>query len=155
MSSTTPYELYFQNVSNNNTVTNDLYPIEIVIPFTLVYTVIFITGVVGNISTCIVIAKNKIMHTATNYYLFSLAVSDLLLLISALPPEMYRIWSPYNYIFGSTICFLQGFSAETSANATVSYVTFFVKNIFRHFAKKVCHFSHFRKIASSTEYTMF
>ena len=52
-----------------------------VIVFTCVYAIILITGVVGNICTCFVIAKNKHMHTATNYYLFSLAVSDVLTLI--------------------------------------------------------------------------
>jgi 7 transmembrane receptor (rhodopsin family) len=47
----------------------------------MVYSAIFFTGVVGNVCTCLVIIKNKRMHTATNYYLFSLAVSDLLTLI--------------------------------------------------------------------------
>lgn len=54
----------------------------ILIMLTVIYVIIFITGVLGNVVTCIVIAKNKGMHTAVNYYLFSLAVSDLLLLIS-------------------------------------------------------------------------
>jgi hypothetical protein len=54
----------------------------ILIMLTVIYVIIFITGVLGNFVTCIVIAKNKGMHTAVNYYLFSLAVSDLLLLIS-------------------------------------------------------------------------
>lgn len=54
----------------------------ILILLTVVYIIIFITGILGNVVTCIVIAKNKSMHTAVNYYLFSLAVSDLLLLIS-------------------------------------------------------------------------
>lgn len=57
--------------------------VQIVIPVTVIYVIIFVTGVVGNISTCVVIARNKSMHTATNYYLFSLAISDLLLLVSA------------------------------------------------------------------------
>ena len=48
---------------------------------TIVYSCIFLTGVVGNVSTCIVITKNHYMHTATNYYLFSLAISDVLTLI--------------------------------------------------------------------------
>lgn len=68
-------------------------PLYIVIPMTCVYAVILVSGVVGNISTCVVIARNKHMHTATNYYLFSLAISDLLLLLAGLPPEMYYIWS--------------------------------------------------------------
>lgn len=54
----------------------------ILILLTVIYIIIFITGILGNVVTCIVIAKNKSMHTAVNYYLFSLAVSDLLLLIS-------------------------------------------------------------------------
>jgi hypothetical protein len=48
---------------------------------TVIYLVIFIAGVLGNVVTCIVIAKNKSMHTAVNYYLFSLAISDLCLLL--------------------------------------------------------------------------
>lgn len=48
---------------------------------TLVYCLIFLTGVIGNVFTCIVITRNNYMHTATNYYLFSLAISDVLTLI--------------------------------------------------------------------------
>ena len=48
---------------------------------TIVYSLIFVTGIIGNISVCAVIIKNKYMHTATNYYLFSLAISDVLTLI--------------------------------------------------------------------------
>lgn len=62
------------------------YPVRdslgFVIPLTFIYSVIFISGLLGNVITCVVITRNKNMHTATNYYLFSLAVSDLLLLVS-------------------------------------------------------------------------
>lgn len=54
---------------------------QIVIPITIVYVFIFVTGVIGNIAVCVVIVRNNFMHTATNYYLFSLAVSDLTLLL--------------------------------------------------------------------------
>ncbi|KAL8581698.1 hypothetical protein ACOMHN_043116 [Nucella lapillus] len=52
-----------------------------VMALTLVYCLLFLTGVLGNLSTCIVIARNSYMHTVTNCYLFSLAVSDVLTLI--------------------------------------------------------------------------
>ncbi|KAL1464903.1 hypothetical protein WDU94_004508 [Cyamophila willieti] len=68
----------------------DLY---IVIPLTILYSLILFTGLIGNVVTCIVIAKNKHMHNATNYYLFSLAVSDLLLLVTGMPVEIYYLWS--------------------------------------------------------------
>ena len=54
----------------------------VLIVLTVIYVIIFVLGVLGNVITCIVIAKNKSMHTAVNFYLFSLAVSDLLLLLS-------------------------------------------------------------------------
>ncbi|PSN51176.1 Pyrokinin-1 receptor [Blattella germanica] len=110
-------------------------PLYIVIPITILYALIFLTGVVGNVVTCIVIARNKHMHTATNYYLFSLAVSDLLLLVSGLPQEMYIVWSRYPYIFGEVFCVLRGLAAETSANATVLTITAFT--VERYVA--ICH----------------
>jgi hypothetical protein len=110
-------------------------PLYIVIPITVLYAVILLTGLVGNVSTCVVIARNKHMHTATNYYLFSLAISDLLLLISGLPQEMYYNWSRYPYEFGEAFCVLQGFAAETSANATVLTITAFT--VERYVA--ICH----------------
>lgn len=48
---------------------------------TCIYVVIFITGVVGNLSTCFVIRRNRYMHTTINLYLFSLAVADLLIIV--------------------------------------------------------------------------
>lgn len=51
------------------------------LPLTTVYAVIFITGLVGNACTCLVIARNPYMQTATNCYLFNLAVADMLTLL--------------------------------------------------------------------------
>ena len=48
---------------------------------TILYVLMFVTGVTGNFAVCIVIVRNKTMHTATNYYLFSLAISDLIILL--------------------------------------------------------------------------
>lgn len=107
----------------------------VAIPLTTVYGVILFTGLIGNVSTCIVIARNKSMHTATNYYLFSLAISDLLLLISGLPAEVCHIWNPDVYLFGETFCKLQSFLAEISANATVLTITAFT--VERYMA--ICH----------------
>lgn len=56
-------------------------PLSIILPISICYFIIFVTGILGNVITCVVIAKNKTMHTATNYYLFNLAVSDFLVLI--------------------------------------------------------------------------
>lgn len=110
-------------------------PLYVVIPITFVYMLIFVTGVVGNISTCIVISRNRTMHTATNYYLFSLAISDFLLLVSGVPQEVFYIWSRYPYVFGELFCVVRGLMAETAANATVLTITSFT--VERYLA--ICH----------------
>lgn len=56
-------------------------PLTEIVPISVVLVVIFLTGVIGNVCVCVVIVKHPGLHTATNYYLFSLAVSDLLLLL--------------------------------------------------------------------------
>lgn len=39
-------------------------------------------GIVTNVITCIIIAKNSTIHTTINYYLISLSISDMMLLVS-------------------------------------------------------------------------
>ncbi|XP_055677778.1 pyrokinin-1 receptor [Lutzomyia longipalpis] len=126
---------YYQDVNLTDIFGPKRDPLYIVVPITVIYLLIFISGLVGNISTCIVISRNKSMHTATNYYLFSLAISDFLLLISGVPQEMYYIWSKYPYVFGEAFCVLRGLAAETSANATVLTITAFT--VERYVA--ICH----------------
>lgn len=107
----------------------------VVVPITVIYMIIFVTGIVGNISTCVVISRNRSMHTATNYYLFSLAISDFLLLLAGVPQEVYSIWYKYPYVFGEIFCLGRGLIAETSANATVLTITSFT--VERYLA--ICH----------------
>lgn len=110
-------------------------PLSTVIPMTVVYSLILMTGVIGNICTCIVISRNRYMHTATNYYLFSLAVSDLLLLVLGLPHEIYQLWYKYPYIFGEAVCILRGLTSEMCTNASILTITAFT--VERYMA--ICH----------------
>lgn len=137
-----------QNTSNatvNNSLIGSIDPtrvfgpqrdsLYIVLPITIIYAMIFVTGLIGNIFTCIVIVRNKSLRTATNYYLFSLAISDLLLLVSGMPQEVYSIWSKWPYIFGQSFCVIRGLAAETSTNASVLTITLFTTE--RYLA--ICH----------------
>lgn len=110
-------------------------PISILVTITVIYSLIFVVGLVGNIITCIVISRNKSMHTATNYYLFNLAITDMLMLLSAMPPDLYNAWYPSQYPFGSLTCILQGLLAETTANVTILTISSFT--IERYIA--ICH----------------
>ncbi|KAL4236821.1 Serpentine type 7TM GPCR chemoreceptor Srsx [Mactra antiquata] len=110
-------------------------PIGAVIAITCVYGFIFLSGVFGNVCTCLVIVKNKYMHTVTNYYLFNLAIADLLLLLIGLPPETFSIWSAYPWIFGEAFCISRTMLAEMSTNASILTITAFT--IERYLA--ICH----------------
>jgi hypothetical protein len=77
-----------------------------VVVLTLIYVCIFISGTVGNMSTCVVIARNPYMHTVTNYYLFSLAISDLLILLSGELSTLYDVVNFPIVSFTFRRCFL-------------------------------------------------
>ncbi|XP_042339945.1 neuromedin-U receptor 1 [Plectropomus leopardus] len=93
------------------------------LPVCLIYLVIFLVGVVGNVLTCTVIARNKVMWTPTNYYLFSLAVSDLLVLLLGMPLELYELWQNYPFLLGKSGCYFKTFLFETVCLASILNVT--------------------------------
>ncbi|KAG5670309.1 hypothetical protein PVAND_000585 [Polypedilum vanderplanki] len=141
--------LTLSTITNSAVVKNEVGyrdSLSIIVPITICYLIIFIAGVLGNVITCVVIAKNKTMHTATNYYLFNLAVSDFLVLIFGMPHDMYNIWYPNSYPFSEIVCILQGLFSETSLNATILTITSFTCE--RYIA--ICHpFRHFILLASA------
>ena len=48
---------------------------------TIFYVIVFVTGILGNMSVIVVIIKSKGLHCAMNYYLVSLALADILIII--------------------------------------------------------------------------
>lgn len=96
---------------------------SVFLPVCHIYLVIFVVGVVGNVLTCTVIARNKVMWTPTNYYLFSLAVSDLLVLLLGMPLELYELWQNYPFLLGKGGCYFKTFLFETVCLASILNVT--------------------------------
>ncbi|XP_041836742.1 neuromedin-U receptor 1 [Melanotaenia boesemani] len=92
-------------------------------PVTIVYLLIFLTGLTGNLLTCAVIAKHKKMRNPTNFYLVSLAVSDLLVLMFGMPLEIYDLWQNYPFPFGEGGCYFKTFLFETVCFASILNVT--------------------------------
>ncbi|GAB6024111.1 hypothetical protein CHUAL_008821 [Chamberlinius hualienensis] len=110
-------------------------PMDIVLPITIVYVIIFITGVLGNVSVCLVIVKKSSMQTATNYYLFSLAVSDVLQLIFGLPNDLRLFWQQYPWALGEAMCRTRALISETTNYASVLTIVAFT--VERYVA--ICH----------------
>ncbi|XP_051555255.1 neuromedin-U receptor 1-like [Myxocyprinus asiaticus] len=93
------------------------------LPVCITYVLIFVVGVLGNGLTCIVITRHRVMRTTTNYYLFSLAISDLLVLLLGLPLELYELWNNYPFLFGVAGCYFKTYLFETVCFASVLNVT--------------------------------
>lgn len=101
------------------------HDLPVVIILLAVYCLIFISGTVGNICTCVVIVKNSYMQTTTNYYLFSLAISDMLTLIFGLPQEAYAVLESYPWRFGEAFCLFKSCLFEMTAYVSVLTITAF------------------------------
>ncbi|XP_013772714.1 neuropeptides capa receptor-like [Limulus polyphemus] len=97
----------------------------IIIPITIVYVLIFVSGIIGNIVVCLAITRNSHFQTPTNYYLFSLAISDLLILIFGLPNDLKLYWQQYPWMFGETVCKLRALVAEMTSYASVLTIVAF------------------------------
>ncbi|KAG7198423.1 hypothetical protein KM043_005811 [Ampulex compressa] len=100
-------------------------PMRMVLPLTIAYVVIFVTGIFGNIATCVVIVRNTSMQTATNYYLFSLAISDLTLLVLGLPNELSVFWQQYPWVLGTALCKIRAYVSEMSSYVSVLTIVAF------------------------------
>lgn len=87
------------------------------------YLLIFVVGTLGNGLTCTVILRHKAMHTPTNFYLFSLAVSDLLVLLVGLPLELYEMQHNYPFQLDASACHFRILLFETVCLASVLNVT--------------------------------
>ncbi|KAK2584645.1 hypothetical protein KPH14_006993 [Odynerus spinipes] len=148
MNISTHYTVPFSNLTEHTNLDESEYlrkelgpkhlPLQLVLPITFAYVTIFVTGVFGNVMTCVVIKKNPTMQTATNYYLFNLAISDLLLLVLGLPNELSIFWEQYPWQLGLCMCKLRAFVSEMSSYASVlTIVTFSLE---RYLA--ICHPLH-------------
>ncbi|CAH2240351.1 jg17347 [Pararge aegeria aegeria] len=123
-------------------------PLTEIVPISVVLVVIFLTGVVGNVCVCVVIVRNPGLHTATNYYLFSLAVSDLLLLLFGLPNDLAVYWHQYPYSLGLVFCKLRAFISEAYSATYVSVLTISAFSLERYLA--ICHPLHLYAMAGLT-----
>ncbi|KAL1778387.1 neuromedin-U receptor 2 [Sigmodon hispidus] len=93
------------------------------LPVSVAYALIFVVGVVGNFLVCLVILRHQTLKTPTNYYLFSLAVSDLLVLLFGMPLEVYEMWHNYPFLFGPVGCYFKTALFETVCFASILSVT--------------------------------
>lgn len=71
--------------------------------FFILYTGIFVIGLIGNVLVCYVVCRNKAMQTVTNMFITNLALSDVLLCVLAVPfTPLYTFLG--RWVFGRFLC---------------------------------------------------
>ncbi|KAM9327446.1 cholecystokinin receptor-like [Pholidichthys leucotaenia] len=109
--------------TNSSILTKPAKPREIDSLRILLYSLIFLLSVFGNLLIIIVLMLNKRMRTVTNSFLLSLAVSDLMMAIFCMPftliPNILN-----DFIFGAAMCkimsYLMGVSVSISTFSLVA-----------------------------------
>nr|XP_034827038.1 pyrokinin-1 receptor-like [Maniola hyperantus] len=96
-------------------------PIWLQVTISTVLLTIFVVGVIGNLLTCIVIYNDRTMHTATNFYLFNMAVSDAIVSF-AIFLEVY-LFLAQAYLFGEIACKIHYFFVIALFNNSILVVT--------------------------------
>ncbi|KTG37261.1 hypothetical protein cypCar_00046045 [Cyprinus carpio] len=81
----------------------------------ILYSLVFLLSVFGNLLIIVVLIVNKRMRTVTNSFLLSLAISDLMMAIFCMPfnliPSLLE-----DFIFGSVMCKTVAYFMESSNN---------------------------------------
>ncbi|KAM9851101.1 G-protein coupled receptor 39 [Aulostomus maculatus] len=97
------------------------YPVKIVL--TVLYSLILVTGIVGNsvtIRVTQVLNQNGYLQKNVTDHMVSLVCSDLLVLLIGMPVELYSaIWFPFTSASGNTSCKIYNFLFEACSYATI------------------------------------
>ncbi|TKS67549.1 G-protein coupled receptor 39 [Collichthys lucidus] len=97
------------------------YPVKIFL--TILYSLILVTGIVGNsvtIRVAQVLKRNGYLQKNVTDHMVSLACSDLLVLLIGMPVELYSaIWFPFMSTSGNVSCKIYNFLFEACSYATI------------------------------------
>ncbi|XP_066275381.1 QRFP-like peptide receptor [Branchiostoma lanceolatum] len=102
---------------------------------TVVYCVIFVVGVSGNMLVGIVVWKNVDMRTPTNFFLVNLSIADLLLLVVSMPVALLETWIPAPWMLGRFMCLISYYNEHLVFQASI--LTISAIGVERYYA--ICH----------------
>ena len=76
------------------------HSMETILIYSMAYSLVFVFGFIGNILVILVIVRTPSLKNATNYFIFSLAVADVLVNVFCLPATLlsnifirkYSLW---------------------------------------------------------------
>lgn len=119
---------------------------EVKIFLTLLYSLMLVTGIVGNsvtIRVTQVLKQNGYLQKNVTDHMVSLACSDLLVLLIGMPVELYSaIWFPFTSSSGNVSCKIYNFLFEACSYATI--VNIATLSFERYMA--ICHPFHYKAL---------
>nr|XP_061838706.1 G-protein coupled receptor 39-like isoform X1 [Nerophis lumbriciformis] len=113
---------------------------------TVLYSLLLVTGILGNcvtIRVTQVLKRNGYLQKNVTDHMVSLACSDLLVLLVGMPVELYSaIWFPFTSASGDAACKIYNFVFEACSYATILNVA--TLSFERYVA--ICHPFHFKAL---------
>ena len=70
----------------------------------LLYILVFLFGIVGNVVVCIAVIRRKRLRSSNNLFTFNLACADLIVVIIYVPTQMTAFENGHNWALGDTMC---------------------------------------------------
>jgi len=122
---------HLSNSSDMTTNATEVFPAEYYSPIyrvvgSLLVGVIFVVGLVGNALVIAVVTRTRSMHTPTNWYLVSLALADIILLVAAPLPTLVEYHLLVDeWMFGRVGCSAMVFMQYLGVNLSSLSITAF------------------------------
>ena len=79
-------------------------PMYLFVCVTVFNILVFIIGIFGNTMVILVVCKVRAMRNPTNYFLFSLSVADLFVLLVCQPTAMMEFYAMDRWYIGEFMC---------------------------------------------------
>lgn len=79
-------------------------PISLIWTLRLVYIIVFVIGICGNLVVCVAVIKRKRLRSSNNLFTFNLACADLIVVIIYVPTQMTAFENDHNWALGDAMC---------------------------------------------------
>ena len=109
---------------NHNSTENTKLPVssEIFVSIGISMSVLFVLALLENISVLYVYKRTKKLHTRTNYWIVSVIICDLLIVINAFPFVIVSSFAE-EYVFGEVGCKYDGFIVTLLGTSSIFLLT--------------------------------
>lgn len=88
----------------------------------IVFAIIFLVGVFGNGTLVLIFVRHRVMRNVPNTYILSLALGDLLVIVSCVPFTS-TVYTFYSWPYGELICKISESTKDVSIGVTVFTLT--------------------------------